>query len=302
MTNLSEIGGLYQSTPANLKDARTKAFMYACDKQIAKLLERSKKTMVWCAIEDVDEKYLDLLAADCRALFYNSSLSADVKRKLIANSQYWYMKLGISAAMEEMINIVFSNNETTVEEWFTYAGDAFHFRIATSSKVTTIEMTEFLKYINEVKNARSIFDYLVLQSGSTIILENDSDTFHVSFEPCGEDSFCGTNPNQAVGLAIAESILEMTEGGDVFQTEYEPTGTTPDYAMGLQLSESEMLLENSSQETLFDYNMDNQTESGTFPNYAMAAQFADEVVELAESSTETAFEYPVDNKFASEDV
>ena len=94
----------------------------------------------------------------------------------------------------------------------------------------------------------------------------------------------------------------MTEGGDVFQTEYEPTGTTPDYAMGLQLSESEMLLENSSQETLFDYNMDNQTESGTFPNYAMAAQFADEVVELAESSTETAFEYPVDNKFASEDV
>ena len=164
------------------------------------------------------------------------------------------------------------------------------------------KLENVVKYINEVKNARSIFDYLVLQSGSTIILENDSDTFHVSFEPCGEDSFCGTNPNQAVGLAIAESILEMTEGGDVFQTEYEPTGTTPDYAVGLQLSESEMLLENGNQETLFDYNMDNQTESGTFPNYAMAAQFADEVVDFAESSVETAFEYPVDNKFASEDV
>lgn len=195
MTNLSEVGGLYKSTPENLKDARTKAFMYACDKQIEKLCERSNKAMVWCAIENVDERYLDYLAADCRTLFYNSSLSADVKRKLIANSQYWYMKLGTSAAMEEMINIVFSNNETTVEEWYTYAGEAFHFRIAVSSKVTTIEIAEFLKYINEVKNARSIFDYLVLQSSNTLTFENESKLFHIAYEQCSDELICGTFPD-----------------------------------------------------------------------------------------------------------
>ena len=86
MINITDVGGLYQSTPVNLRDAKTKAFMYACDRQIAKLLERSKKTMVWCAIENVDEKYLDYLAADCRALFYNSSLSADVKSCLLYTS------------------------------------------------------------------------------------------------------------------------------------------------------------------------------------------------------------------------
>ena len=230
MISLSEIGGLYLSTPANLKDARTKAFMYACDKQIKKLIERTEKVKVWCAVESVDEKYLDYMAADSRTLFYNSSLAPDVKRKLIANSQYWYMKLGTSAAMEEMINIVFQNNDTSIEEWYSYAGEAFHFRIAVSSAVTTVEMSEFLKYVNEVKNARSIIDYLVLQSRSTLVLQNDSDYSRLSFEPCSNDFYCGTAPDYAMGLHTAESGLQLSGNGKLYQTEHEPAGTTTDYA------------------------------------------------------------------------
>lgn len=195
MINVSEVGGLYQSVPANIKDSRTKAFMYACDQQIKKLLERAEKIKVWCAVESVDEKYLDHMAADCRALFYNSGLPSEVKRQLIENSQYWYMKLGTSAAMEEMINIVFRNNDTSIEEWTTYAGEKFHFRIATSSAVTTVEISEFLKYINEVKNARSIFDNLTLQSNTDLSLEGGSDIFPLYYEPCGDDIKCGTMPD-----------------------------------------------------------------------------------------------------------
>lgn len=194
MTSISDVGGLYQSTPVNYRDVATKAFMYACDRQIARVIEHSKKAMVWCAISKVDEQYLDYMAADCRALFYNSALDADVKRQLIANSQYWYMRLGTSSAMEEMINIVFSHNDTVVEEWYTYAGEPYHFRIGTSSQVTTVEIAEFLKYINEVKNARSIFDYLVLQSDSTIKLAWQTKAFTAVFEPCGGDCLCGTMP------------------------------------------------------------------------------------------------------------
>ncbi|MCM1187608.1 MAG: phage tail protein [Lachnospira sp.] len=340
MISLSEVGGLYLSTPANIKDARTKAFMYACDRQIKKLLERAEKVKVWCAIESVDEKYLDYMAADCRVLFYNSSLAPEVKRKLIANSQYWYMKLGTSAAMEEMINIVFQNNDTSIEEWYSYAGEAFHFRIAVSSAVTTVEMSEFLKYVNEVKNARSILDYLVLQSRSTLVLHNDSDFSRLSFEPCSNDFFCGTAPDYAVGLHTEESGLQLAGSGALRGTDYEPTGTTPDYAMGLQLSgeilsagngssiapfdynmdnqtasgttpdyamglqlaEGELSAANGSDTQSFDYNMDNQTESGTFPGYAMGAQFAEESLDIAESGDGIPFEYRVDNKFASEDV
>ena len=307
MISLSEIGGLYLSTPANLKDARTKAFMYACDKQIKKLIERTEKVKVWCAVESVDEKYLDYMAADSRTLFYNSSLAPDVKRKLIANSQYWYMKLGTSAAMEEMINIVFQNNDTSIEEWYSYAGEAFHFRIAVSSAVTTVEMSEFLKYVNEVKNARSIIDYLVLQSRSTLVLQNDSDYSRLSFEPCSNDFYCGTAPDYAMGLKLAEGILSVGNDESAIPFAYgmddqTETGTPPDYAMGLQLAEGELCAENGSNSQSFDYSMDNQTESGTFPNYAMAAQFAEESLDIAESGDAIPFEYRVDNKFASEDV
>lgn len=156
MISLSEIGGLYLSTPANIKDARTKAFMYACDRQIKKLLERAEKIKVWCAIESVDEKYLDYMAADCRALFYNSSLAPDVKRKLIANSQYWYMKLGTSAAMEEMINIVFGEGE--VKEWFQYGGRPYYFKIRTTAPMNQESIKEFQDMIARVKNARSRLD------------------------------------------------------------------------------------------------------------------------------------------------
>ena len=308
MISLSEIGGLYLSTPANLKDARTKAFMYACDRQIKKLIDRTEKIKVWCAVESVDEKYLDYMAADCRTLFYNSSLAPDVKRKLIANSQYWYMKLGTSAAMEEMINIVFQNNDTSIEEWYSYAGEAFHFRIAVSSAVTTVEMSEFLKYINEVKNARSIIDYLVLQSRSTLNLHNASDYSTLSFEPCSNDFYCGTAPDYAIGLQLAEGILSAGNESDTIPFDYcmdnqAETGTNPDYAMGLQLADGELCAENGSDSQSFDYNMDNQTESGTFPNYAFGAQFAEESLDIAESGGGISFDYHADNdKFASEDV
>lgn len=49
------------------------------------------------------------------------------------------MKLGTRQAMEEMIDIVFQNNNSSVEEWYTYAGEAFHFRIA----VGTNDFTDF---------------------------------------------------------------------------------------------------------------------------------------------------------------
>lgn len=158
MISLSEIGGLYLSTPANLKDARTKAFMYACDRQIKKLIERTEKVKVWCAVESVDEKYLDYMAADSRTLFYNSSLAPDVKRRLIANSQYWYMKLGTSAAMEEMLSVLFPDSENKVTEWYEYGSSPYRFRISTNAGIDYASIKEFEKMLAKVKNARSLLE------------------------------------------------------------------------------------------------------------------------------------------------
>ena len=157
MISLSEIGGLYQSIPANLKDARTKAFAYACDRQIERLLKCAEKTKVWCDIENVDEKYLDYLAADSRALFYYSELAPDVKRELIINSPYWYMKLGTLTALEEMVTTVFG--EGKVEEWFQYGGEPYHFRIhVTNANVSSEQNKMFKEMLRGIKRLSAQLD------------------------------------------------------------------------------------------------------------------------------------------------
>ena len=132
--------------------------MYACDKQIKKLIERTEKVKVWCALESVDDKYLDFIAEECRALLYDTTLPADVKRGLITNSQYWHMKLGTSAALEEVINCVFPNTETVVLEWFEYGGRPFYFKIRTNTDMDKESQEEFHQMITNVKNVRSCLD------------------------------------------------------------------------------------------------------------------------------------------------
>jgi P2-related tail formation protein len=162
MISLSEIGGLYQSTPANIKDSHTKAFMYACDRQIKKLLERAEKTKVWCAIESVDERFLDYMAAEIRALFYGNALSPPIKRDIVANNQYWHMKLGTADALNEIICIIFSEGGNAVEEWFEDGGAPFHFRVGLYHADSSPEsLRELERIIQRVKNTRSILDNIV---------------------------------------------------------------------------------------------------------------------------------------------
>lgn len=211
---------LYDFLPPNLKTAETEALMYAVDNQIKKLLDRAKRLEIWCNIDNVEEQYLDYIAMETRTLFYNSSLPANTKRKLIANSIYWYMKLGTSQAMQEMISIVFNNSYTSVEEWYTYSGEAYHFRIATDSSVTTISMTEFLKYLNTVKNIRSKFDYLILQDGVTIKIKNTDDVFKFDYMPCGEIN-CGTFPDISYSAEYDEVNISINESDTSISFDYD---------------------------------------------------------------------------------
>ena len=163
MIRLPEVGGLYQTTPGNLKDVQTKAFMYACDRQIKKLLECAEKIKVWCALETIDEKFLDYMAAEYRTPFYKSSLNTAAKRELIINTQHWYMKLGTAKAINEMLLVVFSGNVTTVEEWFDYGGKPWHFRVKVGVRELPIEFGElalFRKMLNEIKRGAAYLDYL----------------------------------------------------------------------------------------------------------------------------------------------
>ena len=155
MINLAEVGGLYKVTPDNMKDSRTKAFMYACDRQIGKLLGYAEKTKVWCAIGTVDKKYLDYMAAESRALLYDPSFADEVKRDLITNAQHWNTRLGTFDVLQEVINSAFPGRDSVIREWFEYGGKPYFFKIITDADMDEESIEEFNRMISSVKNARS---------------------------------------------------------------------------------------------------------------------------------------------------
>lgn len=147
--------------PEKMRTPERIALAYAFDVQKKKFIERMERVYIWADMENVDDNKLDFLAVENRVLFYNTGLTPAVKRNLIRNSVYWYMKLGTRQAMEEMVNIVFKNDSLAfIEEWYLYGGDPYHFRLILDIDTFQTYVNEFLYYLYTIKNARSRFDYI----------------------------------------------------------------------------------------------------------------------------------------------
>ena len=277
--------------PAEMKTAERMALAYAYDRQKKLFLERLRRVYIWADLDNVDENKLDFLAVECRVLFYNSSLSPDVKRKLIQNSIYWYMKLGTRQAMEEMIDIVFGNENTNVEEWYTYAGDAFHFRVVVGTTVTQTSIKEFLLYLNRVKNARSRFDYLVFQNGISLTIYQRSEYEKFIYTFCG-DFECGTYPDISVAFQPAEVTLTLEGDSMDGRTDYTESGTTPDISVGGAVMENQIDIQPEGQDNNIIYSTDGETESGTTPDISTGFQGnGSEInIDLVADSGRTAYE------------
>lgn len=269
--------------PAEMKTPERLASCRVFDIQKKKFMERLRRVYIWADLDKVEDDKLDFLAVESRVLFYNTSLSPEIKRSLIRNSIYWYMKLGTSQAMTEMIDTVFGDNNTSVEEWYTYAGAPFHFRIAVGTEVTQTSIKEFLNYLNKVKNARSRFDYMAFQNRITLKFFDKSEyqTFFYTF--CG-DFECGTYPAAAVGFIPTEVQLSLEAEGEEAFAEYTPAGTTPDISTGLHLSEVTVDLEGATDGQTIVYPTDSGQETGSYPDLATGLVLAESGVSVAPES------------------
>ena len=280
--------------PAEMRTAERKALSRAFDRQKKKFIDRIERVSIWSNIENVEEDKLDFLAVENRVLFYNSNLEPDVKRNLIKNSIYWYMKLGTRQAMEEMINIVFGNENTSIEEWYTYAGEPFHFQIAVGTTVTQISIREFLQYLNTIKNARSRFDYLVFQNGITLKFSSRSEYQKFVYTFCGE-SECGTYPETSIGLEVEEINITLEGESEEGFTAYTQAGTTPDISVGAVMPENIVTFQDNSETGSAFYERAGDMESGTAPDISIGAQFTEVQVGLEGASEESIIVYPSDS-------
>lgn len=288
--------------PSEMKTPERIALSYAFDKQKKRYIDRLIRVRIWSDLESVEDDKLDFLAVENRVLFYNSDLSPEVKRSLIRNSIYWYMKLGTRQAMEEMIDTVFGNENTSIEEWYTYAGEPFHFRIAVGTEVTQTSISEFLRYLNRVKNARSRFDYMVFQNGITLNIYQISEYRKFVYTFCGDGTECGTYPDTEIGFQGAEVQITLEGASDVTSTLYTEAGTTPDISVGAHFTEVQVELEGESNDNTVVYSSDSEVETGSVPDISVGFVQAESGVSLDPESEDFNLYYSTDaDKETAED-
>lgn len=144
------LGGPYKTDPEVI------AFGYALRAGIRMLLDHADRVTAFSHIDNMGDDLLTLLAAELRTPYYDESYSLDVKRRLIKNTLAWYEKAGTRAVVEELGATIFGTCD--LEEWDSYDGEPYHFRIITDAPASSDSVAMFNQVIRYVKNTRSYLE------------------------------------------------------------------------------------------------------------------------------------------------
>ena len=108
-------------------------------------------------LDELPERILDILAAELRTQYYDTTLAIETKRTLIRNTLIWYKKAGTLSALRELVESVFG--ECLIREWFEYNGEPGHFRIESVDVAAAIKnLPRFMEALQRVKRLSAHLD------------------------------------------------------------------------------------------------------------------------------------------------
>ena len=113
--------------PALTHDKSIMALAAADAEALAVRLEEIDRVRIISNIDGLDEAVLDILARDFKVDWYDPDYSLEEKRRTLKDSWRVHKTLGTRAAVETAISAIYP--ETTVEEWFEYGGEPYHFKL-----------------------------------------------------------------------------------------------------------------------------------------------------------------------------
>lgn len=142
--------------PALSKDRSVVALAEVDAETLAARPAEIDKARVIANIDGLDEAVLDILARDFKVDWWDANYSIEEKRQTLKDSWRVHRILGTKAAVETAIRAIYPN--TTVEEWFEYGGEPYHFRLninITSDSGDTARQKRVLERLNFCKSLRS---------------------------------------------------------------------------------------------------------------------------------------------------
>ena len=144
-------------------DDTAKAFEYAVQKQILRIVNQIKMLEIYTSINTQPESILDELGWQFNIPEYTSALSIDAKRNLIKTAISTHRKRGTVAAVRQVVTDIFG--DARLEEWFQYNGQPYHFKIYTSNiSVGDTETKLFEDIIASSQNVRSYLEKIIIET------------------------------------------------------------------------------------------------------------------------------------------
>ena len=143
-------------------DRNAEAFAYAVQSQIIKVSLAIEHTKIYSRIDSLSDELLDELAWQFNIAEYRNDYAIDVKRKLVKGCMALHYRRGTVASVEDVIKNIFGT--ATVEEWFEYGGEPYHFKVRTSNPNASDEMLADLeRVIKETQNIRSYLEAVIVE-------------------------------------------------------------------------------------------------------------------------------------------
>ena len=143
-------------------DPKMYASAEALDAEITKLHAAIREVLHLPRLDELSGTILDLLAEQFHVDYYDAiNFSDEEKRNLIRQSIAWHRLKGTPAAVEMVLQDAFK--DLRIDEWFTYGGEPYYFRLWTRGYISTPErFKSFWLMFLDAKNVRSHLEMITI--------------------------------------------------------------------------------------------------------------------------------------------
>ena len=220
-------------------------------------------------LNGLDEKLLDILAYDFKVDWYGYDYPVEAKRELLKSSFQVHRKMGTKGAVERALSAIYPG--TKVEEWFTYGGEPFGFRIILDITKPNVQISndEILRAVDMYKSLRSHLEEGGITYRSRVHIVVGTAWGYTIYSA----RRCGTYPQVATrgGIARELVVVETAEGRAVYSapmTGETVAGTHPQTAtQGGQVG-AVVIVEGLDGQVVYAAPTTGETVTGTHPQTA----------------------------------
>ena len=135
-------------------DPEVQALSHAIKLGVYMLINNAEKAMIYCGVDYLDGSALDLLAAELRTQYYDTSFPVEKKRELVKNTLLWHQRAGTAGAVSDLVKKVYGE-DAVISEWFEYSGEPYTFMVSAHDQLSPESITMFNDILRSAKNVRS---------------------------------------------------------------------------------------------------------------------------------------------------